>query len=134
MGRNAEIYARIEGTFAAPLFMTADAPASRLNLVGGVPTQNGFGSIPYVVDIPRIAVASENPAATPARGTTWGHGLLGTRYQLGTLSELANSYNFVIAAVDMQGMSESDVGPSIIPAIADLSLFHRIPERLHQGV
>ena len=132
-GRNAEIYARIEGTFAAPLFMTADAPASRLNLVGGVPTQNGFGSIPYVVDIPRIAVASENPAATSARGTTWGHGLLGTRYQLGTLSELANSYNFVISAVDMQGMSDSDVGPSVIPLTTDLSLFHRIPERLHQG-
>ena len=132
-GRNAEIYARIEGTFAAPLFMTADAPASRLNLVGGVPTQNGFGSIPYVVDIPRIAVASENPAATPARGTTWGHGLLGTRYQLGTLSELASTYNFVISAVDMQGMSDADVGPGILPAITDLSLFHRIPERLHQG-
>jgi len=133
-GRNAEIYARIEGTFAAPLFMTADAPASRLNLVGGVPTQNGYGSIPFVVDIPRVAVASENPAAVPARATLWGHGLLGTRYQLGTLSELAAAYNFVIAAVDMQGMSDPDLVPSVLPLVTNLSLFHRIPERLHQGI
>jgi hypothetical protein len=132
-GRNTHIFARIEGTFQAPLFMTADAPASRLNLVGGVPAQNGYATVPFVVDIPRIAVASENPAATPARATTWGHGLLGTRYQLGALSELGNTYNFVIAAVDMQGMSDADVLPSILPLIQNFSLFHRIPERLHQG-
>jgi hypothetical protein len=132
-GRNADIYARIEGTFDAPLFMTADAPGARLNLVAGVPTQNGFGSIPFVVDIPRIAVASQNPAAVPARATTWGHGLLGDRFQLGTLTPLASTYNFVIAAVDMQGMSNSDLLPSVLPMISDLSLFHRIPERLHQG-
>jgi hypothetical protein len=132
-GRTPDIFARIEGWFQAPLFMTADAPASRLNLVGGVPAQNGYATVPFVADIPRIAVASENPAATPARGTTWGHGLLGTRYQLGTLSELGNTYNFVIAAVDMQGMSNPDVVPSVLPLIQNLSLFHRIPERLHQG-
>ena len=50
-----------------------------------------------------------------------------------TLVLLGNTYNFVISAVDMQGMSAPDVGPSIIPLITDLSLFHRIPERLHQG-
>lgn len=133
-GRTTDIFARVEGTFQAPLFMTADAPASRLNLIGGVPTQNGFATVPFVADIPRTAVASENPSATPARATTWGHGLLGTRYQLGTLSELANTYNFVIAAVDMQGMSDPDIVPSIIPLITELSLFHRIPERLHQGL
>ena len=132
-GRNANIYARIEGTFQAPLFMTADAPASRLNLVGGVPAQNGFATVPFVADIPYVAVASQNPAASPARGSLWGHGLLGTRFQLGTLSELAQTYNFVIAAVDMQGMSDPDLFPSIVPMTGDLSLFHRIPERLHQG-
>jgi len=132
-GFNTEIYARVEGTFAPPLFMTADAPASRLNLVAGVPTQNGVATVPFVVDIPRIAVASENAAATPARGSLWGHGLLGSRYQLGALSELADGFNFVIAAVDMQGMSSDDVGPGVIPLLTDFSLFHRIPERLHQG-
>ncbi|MBM4268851.1 MAG: hypothetical protein FJ144_19925 [Deltaproteobacteria bacterium] len=113
--------------------MTADAPASRLNLVDGVPAQNGFATVPFVVDVPRIAVASQNPSATPARASLWGHGLLGTRYQLGSLSELAQEYNFVIAAVDMQGMSDPDLLPGIVPLIGDFSLFHRIPDRLHQG-
>lgn len=68
----------------------------------------------------------------PARPTTWGHGLLGNRNQLTALSELAQRFNFVIIAVDMQGMSDADV-PAIVPVLADFSLFHRIPERLHQG-
>ncbi len=132
VGRNANIYARIEGTFQAPLFMTADAPGSRLNLVDGVPRQNGYATVPFVVDVPHWAV-NVGGAPRPARPTLWGHGLLGTRYQLGTLSPLANLYGFVIAAVDMQGMSDPDLVPGIIPAIADYSKFHNIPERLHQG-
>jgi len=136
-GFDANIWARIQGTFQAPLFMTANAPASRLNLVGGVPQQNGFGAIPFVVDVPRIAVPA--PGCTsgctvqPARPTLWGHGLLGDRFQLRTLSVLGNTYNFVIAAVDMQGMSSADVVPSVLPITQNVSLFHRIPERLHQG-
>jgi hypothetical protein len=127
-GRNANIWARIDGTFQAPLFMTADAPASRLNLVGGVPTQNGFATVPFVVDIPRIAVGTGG-----SRATLWGHGLLGSRGQIGSLSLLAQSYNFVIAGVDMQGMSSADVVPAIVPLVQDFSKFHFIPERLHQG-
>jgi len=132
-GFNAQIFARVEGTFQAPLFMTADAPGSRINFVNGQPAQNGYATVPFVAHIPRIAVASQNPAAVPARASLWGHGLLGTRFQLGTLSELAQTYNYVIAAVDMQGMSDPDVAGGVLPSITDMSLFHRIPERLHQG-
>jgi hypothetical protein len=131
-GRNANIYQRIQGTFQAPLFMTADAPASRLNLVNGVPAQNGFATVPYVVDVPRSAWNGSG-TAVPARATTWGHGLLGDRFQLGALSVLANTYNFVITAVDMQGMSNADLIPAILPLVQDFSRFHFIPERLHQG-
>jgi hypothetical protein len=127
-GFNANIYARIAGTFQAPLFMTADAPASRLNLVGGVPTQNGYATVPFLVDIPHIAVGG-----APARPTLWGHGLLGTRSQIGSLSLLANTYNFVVGGVDMQGMSNPDVLPAIAQVVQDFSKFHFIPERLHQG-
>ncbi len=131
VGRNANIFRRIEGTFQAPLFMTADAPGSRLNLVNGVPTQNGYATVPFVVDVPHVAV-NAGGTPQPGRPTLWGHGLLGDRFQLGSLSELAQRSNFVIAAVDMQGMSNLDVA-QILPAIGDYSLFHRIPERLHQG-
>lgn len=131
VGRDANIFRRIQGTFQAPLFLSADAPGARLNVVDGVPRQNGWAAVPFVVDIPHVAVnAGGEPR--PARATTWGHGLLGNRFQLGTLSELAQRFNFVVTAVDMQGMSDADV-PAILPLVRDLSLFHRIPERLHQG-
>jgi hypothetical protein len=130
-GFNDKIFRRVEGTFRAPLFETADAPGARLELVDGVPAQNGWATVPFVVDIPWTAV---NPggAPKPGRGTLWGHGLLGDRFQVDALWDLADVYGFVIGGVDMQGMSNADVG-AIVPAVQDYSLFHIIPERLHQG-
>ena len=130
-GRNANIFRRVQGTFQAPLFMTADAPGSRLNLVNGVPTQNGYATVPFVVDIPRVAV-NVGGTPQPARPTLWGHGLLGSRTQVTALSLLAQTYDFVVGGVDMQGMSSADVG-TVVTLIQDLSQFHFIPERLHQG-
>jgi hypothetical protein len=130
-GRNANIFRRVEGNFQAPLFMTADAPGSRLNLVDGVPTQNGYATVPFVVDIPRVAV-NVGGTPQPARPTLWGHGLLGSRTQITSLSLLAQTYDFVVGGVDMQGMSSADV-PVVANLIGDLSKFHFIPERLHQG-
>src|SRR5205814_8371193 len=75
-GRNTQIWAEIKGTFQAPLFMTADAPASRLNIVGGVPAQNGFATVPYVAEIPR-SVYNGSGSPVPGRPSLWGHGLLG---------------------------------------------------------
>jgi hypothetical protein len=133
-GRNANIFRRVQGTFQAPLFMTDDAPGTRLNLVNGVPTQNAmkpYATVPFVVDIPRIAV-NVGGTPQPARPTLWGHGLLGSRTQVTSLSLLAQTYNFVVGGVDMQGMSNADV-PTVGTLIQDLSKFHFIPERLHQG-
>jgi hypothetical protein len=130
-GRNANIFRRVSGTFQAPLFMTADTPGSRLNLVNNVPTQNGYATVPFVVDIPRVAV-NVGGTPQPARPTLWGHGLLGTRTQITALSTLAQTYNFVIGGVDMQGMSNPDLA-TVGSLIQELSLFHFIPERLHQG-
>jgi hypothetical protein len=131
-GFSATIYREIEGTFQAPLFMSADAPASRLNLVGGVPAQNGFATVPFVVDIPR-SIYNGTGSATPGRPSLWGHGLLGNRFQVRGLAAFGNEYRFVMSAVDMQGMSGADVGTIAGMVIPDGSNFHFIPERLHQG-
>jgi len=130
-GLNQNIHTRIQGTFRAPMFTTVDAPGARLNMVNGMPAQNGWATVPYVVEIPHVAINSGGQPQ-PGRPTLWGHGLLGDRFQLRTLAQLAQQYDFVLAAVDMQGMSSADVA-AIIPVIQDYSLFHRIPERLHQG-
>src|SRR6185369_7224494 len=60
-GKDANIWAEVQGTFQAPLFMTADAPGSRLNLVGGVPAQNGYATVPYVVEVPRAVYNGGGP-------------------------------------------------------------------------
>ncbi|HZR82065.1 MAG TPA: hypothetical protein VFD92_13295 [Candidatus Binatia bacterium] len=141
-GFNSDIWVRIQGTFQAPLFMTSPNPGSRLNIVGGMPQQNAttpFAAIPFVVDIPRVAVdaaaSGDHPRPKhPARATLWGHGLLGDRFQLGALSGFANQGNVVIGAVDMQGLSFADIGPIAGALGVDLSTFHVVPERLHQGV
>jgi hypothetical protein len=136
-GFNANIFRRVQGTFQAPLFMTADAPASRLNLVDGVPTQNGFATVPFVVDIPYSALPPDLPGTftyEPARASLWGHGLLGDRSQVDGLADFANANRIVMAGVDMQGMSSADVVPAVLPITSDLSNFHFIPERLHQGI
>jgi hypothetical protein len=129
---SATIYREIEGTFQAPLFMTADAPASRLNLVGGVPAQNGFATVPFVVDIPRSVYDGTGPT-TPGRPSLWGHGLLGNRFQVRGLAPFGNLYRFVMGGVDMQGMSDADLATIAGLVIPDSSNFHFIPERLHQG-
>jgi hypothetical protein len=96
-----------------------------------VPAQNGYATVPFVVDIPRVAV-NVGGTPQPARPTLWGHGLLGSRTQVTSLSLLAQTFNFVIGGVDMQGMSSADV-PTVASLVQDLSQFHFIPERLHQG-
>src|SRR5579862_1873354 len=130
-GKDANIWAEVQGTFQAPLFMTADAPGSRLNLVGGVPAQNGFATVPWVAEIPR-SVYNGSGSPVPGRPSLWGHGLLGDRFQVRGLDAFANQYGFVMAGVDMQGMSSADV-PTVVSLITDESKFHFIPERLHQG-
>jgi len=132
-GINDDIYRRIEGTFRAPLFMSADSPATRLNLVNGIPAWNGYATVPFVVEIPWLAWDG-GATATPFRASLWGHGLLGDRYQVHTLASAANTWGYITAAVDMQGMAGEDVPSAIVPLIADFSLFHYIPERLHQGL
>src|SRR5262249_19563403 len=131
-GFDADIWARIEGTFDVPLFMTADAPAARLNLVGGMPVQNGVGHVPFVVDVPRSAVGA--PVPVPTRPLVWGHGFFADRFQISYFDGFANQYGAILGAVDWQGLSGADVGPSVLPALADLSKFHLLTERLHQGL
>jgi len=131
-GLNADIFREVEGTFKAPLFMNADAPATRIHLVNGVPAQNGFATVPFVAEIPRSAV-NVGGTPVPGRPSLWGHGLLGDRFQVRGLNPFANANDFVMAAVDMQGMSSPDLIPAVLPLIQDSSKFHFIPERLHQG-
>jgi hypothetical protein len=88
--------------------------------------------VPFVVDIPRGVYDGTGPTF-PGRPSLWGHGLLGNRFQVRGLAPFGNVYRFVMGGVDMQGMSDRDVGTIATQVIPDSSNFHFIPERLHQG-
>jgi hypothetical protein len=124
---------RVRGTFTAPLWTTFDGPGSLLNVdpLTDLPVQNGTTEVPWVATIP----CSLTSPGTPGRPIFYGHGLLGTRDEVtaGNLRTLANTYGFVMAAVDWQGFSQSDL-PTVFGFIGELSGFPKLSERLHQGV
>ncbi len=124
---------RVQGTFTAPLWTTADGPGSVLNVnpATDLPEQNGTTQVPFLASIPCILTSP----GTPGRPIFYGHGLLGSRNEVtaGNLRTLANTYGFVMAAVDWQGFSNLDL-PTVIGFIGELSGFRKLSERLHQGV
>ncbi len=122
---------QIEGRMTVPLYLTNAEPGGRLNLgAGGMPVQNGTMELPFLVIIPLSATGAE-----PAPPIQYGHGLLGTRYQMRGFRRFLNEKRYVGIAVDWIGMSEVDV-PEITLAIAtgELDDFRTVPDRLIQGV
>jgi hypothetical protein len=131
---NESIFRRVRGTFTVPLFMTSATPPALLNLdASGAPVQNGTAEAPFLVSIPRIAVAAGSAAA--ARPIVYGHGLLGSAEEAnsGHLQTFQNQFNFVVAATDWIGMASEDV-PAILAFINDLSGFPALPDRLQQAM
>ena len=105
--------------------MTADAPGSRINFVNGVPAQNGFATVPFVVDVPRVAVERRRHPQ-PARPSSGATASSATACSSARCPSSRNTYNYVIAGVDMQGMSDVDSRRGG-PASRDLSKFHLSP-------
>ena len=129
---NSFIRRRIEGTMHVPLYLDKAGPGARLNLVGGMPTQNGFADFPFLVQIPNSVANDTQPAPLLQQG----HGLLGDR------SEGANSYfarlaeqkKYVTIAVDMIGMAEEDESLIKEWLTGDLGQFRSSIDRQHQGM
>jgi hypothetical protein len=123
---------RISGTFQLPLYLTLGGqPRGRLKLdaAGHPQRQQGSFTAQYICNLPP---ASET---TPARMSLYGHGLLGDRSEVngGLTRRMAADYNIAYCATDWYGMSQDDVGTAI-SALADVSRFPAIPDRLQQGL
>ena len=130
---NANIARRIIGLMSIPLYMTSPGPGSTLVLdENDRPVFQKFTWIKFTVLIPRSAVDTGVPAAV----MQYGHGLLGGQGEVegGYLSEIANKYNYILAACDWQGMSAEDAPFVIEMMLRDIGSFNIIPERLTQGV
>ena len=122
---------RIEGTFELPLYLTNDGkPGGRLVLdaAGRPQRQPGTFTAHYLCNLPPAS------ASSPARMSMYGHGLLGDRGEVnGDLTrKMSANHNIAYCATDWYGMAEEDVSAAIA-ALADLSQFPPIPDRMQQG-
>jgi len=97
------------------------------------PEFQGWRQAEFTVNIP-VNCANGNHSACPI--LIYGHGLLGGRGEAdgGVPTGFANTYGYIIIAVDMWGMCSFDV-PHIGQALlSDLSEVISIPDRSVQGL
>ena len=106
----------------------APVPGSRLldTDLDGLPDQNPAQPVvrvPYVCDVP----LDEGPSFS----TMYGHGLLGTRDQVGDV-KWPRREGFAGCALDWWGMASQDL-PTVAAILADVSSFPSLPDRAQQG-
>jgi hypothetical protein len=130
-----QIARRVKGTFLVPCYMTPScASGGRLNLdAEGVPVQNGVWTANFDCIIPLSATTGP---AESARPSLYGHGLFGSASEVASSPQrsLSQEHDIVQCATDEIGMSESDVVPTTILALENVSNFPAIPDRLQQGL
>ncbi len=80
-------------------------------------------------------VPTSASAASPARPSLYGHGLLGSASEVhaGNVEAMASEHNMMFCATDWWGLASGDV-PYDIGALQDLNKFPDVVDRLQQGV
>jgi hypothetical protein len=128
----------ITGTFNVPCWLNEDGcPAgssfdyeSAGRYAHPDRTPGNRATAPFYCIVPTVATPGN-----PARGSIYGHGLLGSGSEITASAEedLASEHNFIICATDWWGMSSGDIGYDI-SALKDLNRFPAVVDRLQQGV
>jgi hypothetical protein len=128
----------ITGTFRVPCWLIQDGcpPGSSFDYESAdryahpERTPGNRATAPFYCIVPTVATPGH-----PARGSLYGHGLLGEGSEIRSDSQenLASEHNFIICATDWWGMSEGDVAYDIT-ALSDINLFPPVVDRLQQGV
>ncbi len=125
---------RIRGTVTTPSYMDSpEPPAAVVRGEDGLPAFQEWAEVPFTVILPRSLV-EDGP--TPGPLVTFGHGLMGTgesHVSLGENRRNADRVGAVMVATDWAGMSEPDAA-SVGQVLVDISDFHKLAERLEQGM
>jgi len=121
----------IDGTFQVPNFLTGQGEPGSSFAFGadGMPTENE--TTPFFTADFRCVVPVATPQPVPA--IVYGHGLLGSRAEVGALSFAAQIGVAGACATDEIGMSTADIG-TLATILADLSNFHQQADRMQQGL
>ena len=126
---------RIEGDYAAPLFLnnggSASASSQLLRDANGLPAPAGLYRAPFTAIIPQCALDSP----TPVPLVIYGHGLLGDSGQVasGGMRAAAAGVCMVAIGTDLRGMSDVDV-PNVALALNDVNDGGLIFDTLIQGM
>jgi hypothetical protein len=144
-GYSERVARRVTGTFTVPNYLTTPAnhqepvlgtdpglPGTRFLYLPGdeLPDRNGDFTATFTCDIPRSATPSR-----PARGSIYGHGLLGGQGEVGAgnVQKMGNENDVLYCATDWYGMATGDV-PNVATMLADMSFFPTLPDRVQQGM
>ncbi len=129
---------RVQGTFQAPCYLvTCGATATTgfhysSRSLDALPTQipGNVATAPFECIVPSSATA-----ATPARISLYGHGLLGSHSEVeaSNVRAMATEHNMVFCATDWWGLAAGDTSLAV-SAISDLNRFPSLVDRLQQGV
>ncbi|QFZ18929.1 hypothetical protein [Saccharothrix syringae] len=132
--QDARIAREITGRVTVPSYLTLPGglPGSVLRRASdGTPRRSLFGPVDaqFRCEVPRSAFAQ------PSWPALYGHGLLGSRSEVGAgnVKAMAAEHGFTFCATDWIGMAQDDI-PVVLAALADITLFAAIPERSQQGI
>jgi hypothetical protein len=128
----------VQGSFQVPCYLTTCGLAATTGFhysssrPDATPTQIAGNNATALFD---CIVPSTATAATPARISLYGHGLLGSRTEVhaGNVEDMAVEHNMVLCATDWWGLAEQDTAYDIT-ALQDLNNFPNVVDRLQQGV
>jgi hypothetical protein len=127
---------QLRGTFEVPHFL------SEITVAGGLPGWAFHDPVNFRPQINgtrqaefRIRIPWSVLDGTPAGIIMHGHGQNGTHSQIQAdfYDEIAQKENVVIIGCNMIGMATEDV-PTISGIIYDISFFHALTDRIHQGL
>ena len=124
----------LEIALEVPLFLNTWDSVASARLVrdaDGMPTQNGFATVPMTVQVPCSVTTGDAPAPL----LQFGHGLFSSRYHSHSekLQSIADQAGHVAYAVDWTGMMERDTTTAALIMTADPSDFVALTDRLHQA-
>jgi hypothetical protein len=125
---------RVRGTFTVPNYTDSVAPPSRIvHDASGLPAHQRDAQVAFTAIVPQ-ALVDGTVEVGPL--VTFGHGLLGTGEGSVSGSQVrqgAQDAGAVFVATDWAGMASEDI-PTIATALADVSNFVAVTDRLQQGM
>ncbi len=133
-----DVAVQVAGTFTLVNHMTAGGePGERFNYASddadALPTPNGEMEVPFLCQVP---IVSESEPDLELRPGLYGHGLLGSEYEIdygGDVRALGNEAGILFCSTQWAGMSEIDVA-NAVQTLTDFSRFQTMADRMQQGI